>query len=186
MMYWLPKQAYIVVIGCRLWRELIESFLTPNEVSKKLQEWLIEEEDYWGHNKINDPAVLFNLQITSKQPFRSIHAIVDGIHDRILFVAMLNLTEEQKKAFSLQPPLDKRRLGSSLLMLLYQLGIAASTSYNIEDKIEHITLQKFIYFDGLSKDRFFDSVFTMVMGIESVHSFFNTLPPVSNDSESLK
>jgi hypothetical protein len=107
-----------------------------------------------------------NLQITSKQPFRGIHAIVDGIHDRILFIAKLNLAEEQKKAFSLQPPLDKRRLGSSLLMLLYQLGIAASTSHNIEDKIEHITLQKFIYFDGLSKDRFFDSVFTMVMGIE--------------------
>jgi hypothetical protein len=79
---------------------LIESFLTPNEVSKKLQELLIEEEeDYWGHNKINDPAVLFNLQITSKQPFRSIHAIVDGIHDRILFIAKLNLTEEQKKLF---------------------------------------------------------------------------------------
>ena len=80
---------------------MIESFLTPNEVSKKLQELLIEEEeeDYWGHNKINDPAVLFNLQITSKQPFRSIHAIVDGIHDRILFIAKLNLTEEQKKLF---------------------------------------------------------------------------------------
>jgi hypothetical protein len=78
MMYWLPKQAYIVVIGCRLWRELTESFLTPNEVSKKLQEWLIEEEGNWRHNKINDPAVLlFNLQITSKQLFRSIHAIVD-------------------------------------------------------------------------------------------------------------
>ena len=102
MMYWLPKQAYIVVIGCRLWREFIESFLTPNEVSKKLQELLIEEEeeDYWGHNKINDPAVLLlNLQITSKQPFRGIHAIVDGIHDRILFIAKLNLTEEQKKLF---------------------------------------------------------------------------------------
>lgn len=159
--------------------------LTPDEVAVLLERWLVEESDNWKYSKMDDVTVYMNIRVQSTNG-RNLHVQMDGIHDRIFFVAKMSPSEEQNKAYSLQPRLDKRRLGSNLLILLFQLGIAASLSNNPENKIENIVLQKLLYFDGLTKDKFFDSLYSVLSGIETIQSVFNTLADIPDDSQSLK
>lgn len=42
-------------------------------------------------------------------------------------------------------------------------------------------MEKLIYFDGLTKDKFFDSLFTMLLGIDTLQQYFNRLSLISND-----
>ena len=68
-----------------------------------------------------------------------------------------------------------------LLMALYQLGLLARHSNSSKDKIEKFIMEKLIYFDGLTKDKFFDSLFTMLLGIDTLQQYFNRLSLISND-----
>jgi hypothetical protein len=158
---------------------------TNDQVVFLIERWLVEESDNWKYDKIEDPSSYMNMRIQSANA-RNIHVQMDGIHNRLFFIAKMSPTEGQSKAYSLQPRLDKRRLSSNLLILLFQLGIAASISNSLENKIEDIVLQKLIYFDALTKDRFFDSLYSILRGIETIQSVFNTLADIPDDNQSLK
>ncbi len=157
---------------------------TVAQVAQKLKQWLIEEKGEWQFNKKADPTVFLNLELISGS--RSVNAILESERDSVLLMTKLMLENEQIMAYSLQPQLEKRKFSANLLILLYQMGIAAGLPRDPGEKIETISLQRVIFFDGLSKDKFFDTLFTMIMGIEVIRESFRTLPPVSNDSESLK
>lgn len=46
---------------------------------------------------------------------------------------------------------------------------------NPKDKMENVELQKVIYFDGLTKDKLFDSLSTVLRCIETISEVFNKL-----------
>jgi hypothetical protein len=160
---------------------------TPSfsQVGENLEQWLIEEEDNWMYEKLNEPAFL-SLKVILKSSSRVLRVLLDGRHDRVFLDSSMTLTETQRNAISLLPPLDKRKLRANLLIPLFQLQLAASIPANLGDKIGKITLQRFIYFDGLSKDRFFESLLGIIRGIETIQVSLDTLPAILNDGESLK
>lgn len=87
-----------------------------SELSQKIIRWFQEENDIWKHVIVNDEKFL-NIQVISKN--RVIHLLMDGIHDRILLVAKINLNDEQKHTFSKLSTLDKQQKISELLILIY-------------------------------------------------------------------
>jgi hypothetical protein len=109
---------------------------------------------------------------------------MDGIHDRVLLVAKTNPTQEQKKAFSLLSELSKQQTCSDLLIFLYQLGVLPQLfPLYQKDTIEYIELQKVIYFDGVTKDKLFDALSTVLRSIETINEVFNKLHTVSNNND---
>jgi len=157
--------------------------ITVNYVSKKLQQWLLEEGDNWKFTIVTDQTLFLSLQLRSTNG-RNIHVQLDDIHDRIFIVAKMSPTEAQKRAFLLLASVEKKRFGPNLLILLFQLGLAAAK--NPAEAIEDITLQEFLYFDGLTKDRFFNSLYSIWRGLETIQEFYDALPDVPSDNESLK
>lgn len=151
------------------------------EISEKIIRWMQEENDIWKHIIIEDEK-FFNIKVIKNN--RSIHLLMDGIHDRVLLVAKTNPTQEQKKAFSLLSELSKQQTCSDLLILLYQLGVLPQLfPLYQKDTIEYIELQKVIYFDGVTKDKLFDALSTVLRSIETINEVFNKLHTISNNND---
>lgn len=158
--------------------------LTNNLIAKKIEEWILEEDDIWNYERINQQEIFFNIKLQSLND-RNIHIIMDDTHDRVLLTATINPTKEQRKALSVQPMDEKKWFCANLLLILYQMGINASLS-DEEDKIKEIRMESLVYFDGLTKDRLFSQVFLILRGIESTQEYFNTLSTIPDDIDSLR
>jgi hypothetical protein len=152
------------------------SELTAAQIATYLQEWILEESDVWNFKKIVQPHLLLNLEVKTSSG-RFIHVQMDDIHERIYLIAKMGPSDIQQKAFGLIPPLEKKRFIANLMVSLYNLGIEAAK----EQKLQ-INLQKFIYFDELTKDKFFECLFTIWRGIETIQALYDSLPdiPVNN------
>ncbi len=162
------------------------SFPPPSatsQVSQRIKQWLTEENDNWRFNVIDNPDLYLNLQAIAND--RSIHITLDGIHDRIVLVTSMSFTKEQKNAFSLKPLAEKNLFISDLLIALHQLDLLAHVPKSSNAKTEYI-LQKTIYFDSLSKDRLFNSLYTVLRGMDTIQQFINKLHFASYSDESLK
>ncbi len=143
----------------------------------------MEEDDNWSFKVLDNPDLYLNLQAVANN--RSIHITLDGIHDRIVLITSMNFTEEQKNAFSTRPLAERKQFVSDLLIALHQLDLLAHIPKSSESKTEFI-LQKIVYFDGLSKDRLFNSLHTILRGMDTIQQFINNLYFVSHDDDSLK
>jgi hypothetical protein len=122
--------------------------ITPSQISNLLQQRIFEESDIWKFEKIVQPELLLNLRVKSSSG-RNIHVRLDDIHDRIYLIARMRPTELQQKAFGLVPAQEKKRFLANLMVSLYSLGIEAAKEETLQ-----VNLQKFVYFDGLTKDKF--------------------------------
>lgn len=157
--------------------------LSQLEVSQRIKQWLIEENDIWRFDEIEDPTVFMNIVANSNN--RNINIILDNTHDKVTLITSMNFSKKQKNSLSLLPPKEKNRFIPDLLMGLYQLGLLARHSNSSKDKIEKFIIEKLIYFDGLTKDRFFNSLFTVLLGIDTLQQYFNRLSVISTDDKSL-
>ena len=155
--------------------------LSQQEISLRIKRWLIEESDIWRFDEIEDSTVIMN--IVAKSNNRNVNIIVDNLHDKITLITSMNFSKQQKNSLSLLPSKEKNRFIPDLLMALYQLGLLARHSNSSKDKIEKFIMEKLIYFDGLTKDKFFDSLFTMLLGIDTLQQYFNRLSLISTDGK---
>jgi hypothetical protein len=153
--------------------------LSQHEISLRIKRWLIEESDIWRFDEIEDPTVVMNL--VAKSNNRNVNIIVDDLHDKVTLITSMNFSKQQKNSLSLLPSKEKNRFIPDLLMALYKLGLLARHSNSSKDKIEKFIMEKLIYFDGLTKDKFFESLFTMLLGIDTLQQYFNRLSLISND-----
>ena len=143
-----------------------------SQVSQRIKQWLIEENDNWKFNVVNNPDLYLNLQAIAND--RSIHITLDGVHDRIVLVTSMSFTKEQKDAFSIKPLAEKNLFVSDLLIALHQIDLLAHIPRSSNAKTEYI-LQKIIYFDSLSKDKLFNSLYTILRGMDTIQQFINKL-----------
>ncbi len=165
----------------------MSSFSPPpsatSKVSQRIKQWLVEENDNWKFNVVENPSLYLNLQAIAND--RSIHITLDGIHDRIVLVTSMSFTKEQKNTFSLKPLAERNQFISDLLIALHQLDLLAHVPKSSHAKTEYI-LQKTIYFDSLSKDKLFNSLYTILRGMDTIQQFINKLHFASYNDESLK
>ena len=157
--------------------------MSQQEISLRIKRWLIEESDIWRFDEIKDSTVIMNL--VAKSNNRNINIIVDDLHDKVTLITSMNFSKQQKNSLSLLPSKEKNRFIPDLLMALYHLGLLARHSNSSKDKIEKFIMEKLIYFDGLTKDKFFDSLFSMLLGIDTLQQYFNRLSLISTDGKTL-
>jgi hypothetical protein len=85
--------------------------------------------------------------------------------DKVIIIQVASMDGEYKKAYRALPALDQNRFYFDLKISLLQLGVIFSLEKGVRT-LESVQVNKVIYFDGLTKDRFFDAVFTVTHAIE--------------------
>lgn len=72
------------------------SFSPPSsatsQVSQRIKQWFMEENDNWRFNVVDNPDQYLNLQAIANN--RSIHITLDGVHDRIVLVTSMIFTKD--------------------------------------------------------------------------------------------
>jgi hypothetical protein len=135
------------------------------ETIDKIKRWINEEE--LNSNTSDDPYADFHTDIRfgsskvnliiSKNKVDSIIVCTKSVFSVLDQKAFSGLSKDNKRSFMLG-------LKFSLSRLNIQYAIAPD-----ENKVESIYMQKVVYFDGLSKDRLFEVIMSIVSAISIVN-----------------
>ena len=128
-------------------------------VIQKIKKWL-EEEDI-KFSTVKEPYLDFRFEI--KEPNQSIFSSNDK-PDSIEFGTYSSLDEEYKKAFvALKDNKEKLKILCDLEHSLLEINVGHKLTPNHKN-LERIEIYKKIYFDGLTKDKFMDTIFALQRG----------------------
>jgi hypothetical protein len=110
--------------------------------------------------------------------------------DRVDIMEMLSMNEKYKKAYKALSALRQNSFYFDLKVSLLQMNVMFSMQKGIRE-LESIQVSKPIYFDGLTKDRFFDTIFTVGHAVEIVRTKLgqfrdSILPSQAGESEDWK
>jgi hypothetical protein len=129
------------------------------EVIEKIQKWLKEESI--EITNIDNPFA--DYQVNTKNPNQSICLPKNKI-DVIEFATSVYFTKEDQKAYvALKNNEEKLRIIWDLQRSLLEINVEYEVKPDF-DNLESIIIKKTVYFDGLSKDRFMDTIFALQRG----------------------
>jgi hypothetical protein len=130
------------------------------EVIEKIKKWLSEES--FQFKEIQSAYAEF--QIDLQNPNLSI-ILNSNKTDSLDFATYSSFSEEDKKAFAALKNKDKK---IEILLDLQRSLIEINVGYQLipdMENLETVMMNKKIYFDGLTKDRFIDTIGTIQRGI---------------------
>ena len=133
------------------------------EAIEKIQKWIGEEGLESG--VIEQPYADF--QVDLRNPAVSIIIPRNKIN-WVIFGTYVQLTQEDKKGFSDLKDKEKRmEMISDLQRSLLAINVEYTFSPDL-DSLDKVSIGKNIYFDGLTKDRFMDSIFALKRAMAAV------------------
>lgn len=150
------------------------------EVIDKIRRWISEE----GLNSasIDNAYADFHVDIGINS-FKVNVIINKNKIDSLIIYTKSDFSTLDQKAYSGLSKDDKRSFTLDLKFSLSQLNIAYAIQPD-ENNIKSIYMQKVIYFDGLTKDKFFDTIFYIVSGINVVSLTYEEHLHSKSDSNS--
>jgi hypothetical protein len=140
------------------------------EVIDKIQKWLNDE----SIDFTTEENSYLDFRINIKDPNQTIFSYKDK-PDSIEFGTYSSLDEEYKKAFvALKNNKEKLQILCDLECSLLEINVGHKLvpSYKNLEKVE---IFKKIYFDGLTKDKFMDTIFALQRGSKLVELMFRQL-----------
>ena len=140
-------------------------------VIKKIQTWLDEENI--SIRDIEDEYSDFHI-VAKISPVHDIDLVIrkDRI-DSIIVVQNMNLSDEDKRTFAHLAKAKKLEFVRDLKLSLLHLGIDYAIQPDSE-RLEYVQMSRKIYFDGLTKDRFFDTIFHVQRAMEIMRLKYET------------
>jgi hypothetical protein len=138
------------------------------EIADKATQWLTEEKQTF--EQVSDPNALLN--VIMKISNFNINVIVDNQRrDCLEIVSSIGLPAELLKAFKYLKP-------EQLTQFFFEVEMAMSINhfgYSFEPDsahLERITLTKVIYYDGLTKEKFFDTLLMVAKALNILNLHF--------------
>ena len=151
-------------------------------VKKKILRWLLDEK--YDVKELDDKEkkyyFRFSVSRTSKGPG---FLIVQPKYrsDSLVFLLPLIMGKKEKRAFETLSKEEREDLISKLRINVALSGTGSILNFHPNPKsFESIHLAKFVYYDGLSKDRFFE-IIEVLLNLEAMvlFTFFKPLSKVS-------
>lgn len=94
--------------------------------------------------------------------------------DSIVLLEFIALDEETQKSYASLSPVRQNKFIFDLTLALLQRDVFFVFRKNIRE-LQTVEVQKFIFFDGLTKDRFFDSIFKLNSAFAIAGTLLNQL-----------
>jgi hypothetical protein len=163
------------------WQKLISFFIAitltllsesigKKEVIEKTQKWLNEESVDFTTEE--NPYLYF--RIDTKNPNQTI-ILHKNKPDSIEFLTIANLEKEDQKAYvASKNKEEKLRIMWDLQRSLLEINVGYKIEKDLEN-LESIIINKTIYFDGLTKDKFMDARFALLRGFSLVQLMLQQL-----------
>jgi hypothetical protein len=129
--------------------------ISKQEAMDKVTRWL--EESGFIYKKVPDPTADLNLNFWS-MPTLTIQAIFfTSMQDRFEILMKLSFSNDAYAALVRKKPDDRYKFRRELEYLLLTLNL----EYNIIENDAAVMVSKLIYFDDLTKHRFFETVLSV-------------------------
>lgn len=129
-------------------------------VKKKILKWLQEEKYEIEQLDDKDKKCYFKFSVgrTSKGP-RFLILQPNHRTDSLAFILPLTMGKKEKKAFENTSTEERENLIDKLRINVALSGTGSILNFHPNPKsFRSINLTKFVYYDGLSKDRFFETI----------------------------
>lgn len=85
--------------------------------------------------------------------------------DSVIVLELIALNEEYRKSYAALQAIEQRRFFFDLKLALLQTNVVFGFEKDVK-QLESLEIKKPIYFDGLTKERFFETIFTVHRAIE--------------------
>jgi hypothetical protein len=130
------------------------------EISKKdamdrIIQWL--EESNYVYNKLPDPNAELNLKFWTLPNLTNQAVFHNNMQDRFEVLTKVSFSKEAYTTLTRKKPDERIMFRRDLEYLLLSLNL----EYEIIENDASIMISKFIYFDGLTKHQFFETVLTI-------------------------
>jgi hypothetical protein len=136
---------------------------TKDQIKTKVLQWLNEEDR--SPTELDDPSTELNIAVPIQENGSISVIFRREKKDSVYLVARISFSPLDKQAFSKLPPDRKKSFTDELNHLLLLVNVEYSLLPNAEI-MESVNLSKAIYFDALTKDRFFDTILLIRRSIE--------------------
>jgi hypothetical protein len=148
-------------------------------VSSKTTEWLKDE----GYTFVpyEDPSTDFCLHIKELDNPPIFVGMEKDSKDSVMVYTRIDLSELDKKAYSTLHTNVKKEFPFALASSLSNLVLPYQIHPNTE-QTEYLEMKKNIFFDGLTKDRFFDTMDRVLAGIYLARMAYDKYLYKGNDS----
>lgn len=156
--------------------------MDKEEIKEQITTWLTEETKTqpWKIYHENDPYYHYVFNITKiidqiiEGKIEKIEVLfcticIDKDVERVILLTNIKFSKKNGTNYKLSP--EKGRYWSDLRLSIMPLGVGINAIPNIEN-LEVIQLRKIIYFDGWSRDRFMNDIFTLIDAAELVELLF--------------
>jgi hypothetical protein len=148
------------------------------QTRQKIMKWLQDEK--WRYNIEKDDDSIFNLVVHPNESDNVKVIITDVQAQKIAIITRISFREMDITAYVRLSESAKREFLMSLEILLIQINIIYRVFPNPPHEIHGMELQRNIYFDGLTTDKFFDSIVALLRGLRifrmSYHSLYESEP----------
>lgn len=145
------------------------------QIIQKIQSWLIEEG--WNYKGVPDPNALFNIVVYPNE-FQNVNVAVLRTHpQKILIKTSISFNEDDSKAFLILTEHEKKEFQMNLEILLIQVNLIYNILPDPPRRIDSVEMTRQIYFDGLTRDKFIDSIIAILRGLQIVKLNYNSLQP---------
>lgn len=135
---------------------------TRNDIVSKVSEWLGQE----GMTFTLKPNPYADFDLLVEYPNKSnVNVLFEkNKKDSMLFATNIKFDDEQKKAFAYLKPHLKSEFLIATSSYLCSMNLIHSAQPN-QDKMEYLHIEKRLFFDGLTKETFFDTLNRVLNGI---------------------
>ncbi len=131
-----------------------ESKMTAENVENKIRKWLLDEG--YDVKKINDPRSHFSYSFTRAGDLHFFVLQLKNKIDSIIVFLFLGFGKEGTGTFSSMSDDKREKIRENIIVDLATIG--CEYAFLPKEAPNRIRLSKIIYYDGLSKHNFFESI----------------------------
>ena len=144
-----------------------------------IPKWLNEEKARF--DQVQDSVADLNVAVTVSTMHR-VNVIVNKESlDSVLFITSIGFSPDDQNTFSHLKEDARRKFLRAIKRDLINIGVAFATPPN-EMNVQSIQMSKTVYFDGLTKNSFFETLLTVSRALMAVQLSYETYLSKTRDS----
>jgi hypothetical protein len=145
------------------------------EIKQQMLNWLSQEKD-WQVMVSKEYEERYNYYFFCRVIFSedmNCSVAIEKDVERVNIMIDAPFVEDDASSYKLSPTPDKGRFWLQMKITLAQIGVNVAPIPNVE-QLARLQVNKPIYFDGWSHDKFIETLFKVADGIEVAELFFKS------------
>jgi hypothetical protein len=143
------------------------------QIQEKIIQWL--ENERLMYDVLHMDEFTFSMVIHPNEGQNVNLVLSQDQPEKVMLGSRSNITESEKVVFNSLPDIEKKSFLTSLQLSLIQINLLFEIKPDPPLEVDYIEMKKPIYLDGLTRDKFFDCIFTVMRGLTIVRLNYDSL-----------